>query len=358
MSKPPSLLRWIARKAHLWYDNTRTRGGAVMPLQIVRNDITTMKVDAIVNAANESLLGGGGVDGAIHRAAGPELLAECRTLNGCQTGQAKITKGYRLPARFVIHTVGPVWRGGGYGERELLVSAYRSSLEMAMANGCETVAFPLISSGVYGYPKDQALKVAVDTIGEFLLSHDMTVYLVIFDRAAYTIGGKLFADIAAYIDDRYVETHTDSRETQRRRMAMASMPMAAAEQAAATAPSGLDEALSKLDESFSQMLLRKIDECGMTDAQCYKKANIDRKLFSKIRSDVHYKPSKPTAMAFAVALELPLVEAREMLEKAGFAFSHASKFDIIVEYFIAHQNYNIFEINEALFAFDQSLLGG
>ena len=329
-----------------------------MPLQIVRNDITTMKVDAIVNAANESLLGGGGVDGAIHRAAGPELLAECRTLNGCQTGQAKITKGYRLPARFVIHTVGPIWQGGCHGERELLISAYRSSLELAMANGCETVAFPLISSGVYGYPKDQALKVAVDTIGEFLLSHDMTVYLVIFDRAAYTIGGKLFADIAAYIDDRYVEAHTDSYETQRRRMAMASMPMAAAEQAAATAPSGLDKALSKLDESFSQMLLRKIDECGMTDAQCYKKANIDRKLFSKIRSDVHYKPSKPTAMAFAVALELPLVEAREMLEKAGFAFSHASKFDIIVEYFIAHQNYNIFEINEALFAFDQSLLGG
>ena len=329
-----------------------------MPLQIVRSDITTMKVDAIVNAANESLLGGGGVDGAIHRAAGPELLAECRTLNGCKTGQAKITKGYRLPAKFVIHTVGPIWRGGGHGERELLVSAYRSSLKLALANGCETVAFPLISSGVYGYPKDQALKMAVDSIGEFLLAYDMTVYLVIFDRAAYTIGGKLFADIAAYIDDRYVDDHTDSGETQRRRMVMASMPMAAAEQAAAAAPSGLDEALSKLDESFSQMLLRKIDECGMTDAQCYKKANIDRKLFSKIRSDVHYKPSKSTAMAFAVALELPLVEAREMLEKAGFAFSHASKFDIIVEYFIAHQNYNIFEINEALFAFDQSLLGG
>lgn len=332
-----------------------------MPLHIVRNDITTMKVDAIVNAAKESLLGGGGVDGAIHRAAGPELLAECRTLGGCKTGQAKITKGYRLPAKFVIHTVGPIWRGGSYGERELLVSAYRSSLELALAHGCETVAFPLISSGVYGYPKDQALKVAVDTMGDFLLSHDMTVYLVIFDRAAYTIGGKLFADIAAYIDDRYVDAHTDSREIQRRRMAIASMPMEESEcmpAPCAMAPSGLDEALSKLDESFSQMLLRKIDEQGMTDAQCYKKANIDRKLFSKIRSDVHYKPSKPTAMAFAIALELPLEEAREMLEKAGFAFSHANKFDIIVEYFIAHRNYNIFEINEALFAFDQSLLGG
>ena len=326
-----------------------------MPLSIVRNDITTMKVDAIVNAANESLLGGGGVDGAIHRAAGPDLLKECRTLGGCKTGEAKLTRGYRLPAKFVIHTVGPIWHGGGHGEQEKLVSAYRTSLALALEQGCETVAFPLISAGAYGYPKDQALKVAVDTIGDFLLAHDMTVYLVIFDRAAYTIGGKLFADIAAYIDDRYADAHTDSRETRRRQVAMASMPMAAP--VGAVLPS-LDEALGRMDESFSQMLLRKIDERGMTDAQCYKKANIDRKLFSKIRSDVHYRPSKPTAAAFAVALELSLEEARELLGRAGFAFSHASKFDIIVEYFIARQNYNIFEINEALFAFDQSLLGG
>ena len=324
-----------------------------MPLQMVRNDITTMKVDAIVNAAKNSLLGGGGVDGAIHRAAGPELLEECRTLGGCPTGQAKITKGYRLPARYVIHTVGPIWRGGSHGERELLISAYRSSLELALEHGCQTVAFPLISSGAYGYPKDQALKVAVDTIGDFLLRHDMTVYLVIFDRAAYTIGGKLFSNIAAYIDDHYVDEHTQSR----REMSLEAEPMES-KLWCASAPFSLDEALGQLDESFSQMLLRKIDERGITDAQCYKKANIDRKLFSKIRSDVHYKPSKPTAMAFAIALELPLEEARELLQKAGFAFSHASKFDIIVEYFIAHQNYNIFEINEALFAFDQSLLGG
>ena len=331
-----------------------------MPLQIVRNDITKMRVDAIVNAANETLLGGSGVDGAIHQAAGPELLAECRTLHGCKTGQAKITKGYRLPAKFVIHTVGPVWEGGNYGERDLLVSAYRSSLELALEHRCETVAFPLISSGVFGYPKDQALKVAVDTIGDFLLQHDMTVYLVNFDKAAYTIGGKLFSDIAAYIDDRYVEEHTDSDVEQRRRRLriLASAPMPEAEAAPAAAPSSLNEALEMLDESFSQMLLRKIDEAGLTDAECYKRANVDRRLFSKIRSDIHYKPSKPTAMAFAVALELPLEEAREMLQKAGFAFSHASKFDIIVEYFIAHRNYNILEINEALFAFDQSLLGG
>ena len=325
-----------------------------MPLQIVRNDITTMAVDAIVNAANETLLGGGGVDGAIHRAAGPALLRECRTLGGCRTGEAKLTKGYRLPAQYVIHTVGPIWRDGRHGERDLLAAAYRNSLELAAAHRCRTVAFPLISSGVYGYPKDQALQVAVDTVAGFLLSHEMTVYLVIYDRTAYDFGTRLFPDIAAYIDDRYVSAHTDLRAEQARRD-LFTAPCAAAMPSAA--PS-LREAVSQLDESFSQMLLRKIDEAGMTDAQCYKKANIDRKLFSKIRSDVHYKPSKPTAMAFAVALELPLDEARDLLQKAGFAFSHASKFDIIVEYFIARGNYNIFEINEALFAFDQSLLGG
>ena len=334
-----------------------------MPLQIIRNDITKMKVDAIVNAANSSLLGGGGVDGSIHRAAGPELLAECKTLGGCKTGSAKITMGYRLPCKYVIHAVGPRWRGGKHGEREKLVSCYRTSLALAKEHGCETVAFPLISSGIYGYPKDQALKVAIDTISDFLLENDMTVYIVIFDRKAYQISEKLFSDIAAYIDDNYVDEHTDSRSMQMMRLEMLSQkepeevsfgappaPMAASART-------LDDALSQIDESFSEMLLRKIDEKGMTDAQCYKKANIDRKLFSKIRSDRLYKPSKPTALAFALGLELPLDETKEMLMKAGFALSHSNKFDIIIEYFIEHGNYNVFEINEALFAFDQSLLG-
>ena len=361
-----------------------------MPLQIIRQDITKFRCDAIVNAANETLLGGGGVDGAIHRAAGPGLLKECRTLGGCQTGQSKITKGYRLPCKYVIHTVGPVWRGGSYGERELLESCYRTALNLAAERKCESVAFPLISSGIFGYPKAEALRVAVDAIAAFLAEHDMSVYLAIFDKSGYQISKQLFADVQSYIDDHYVETHTDTGRERQRRAAMFTSGAAPdlkardsffgsvsfgevadaaskadrdesasmEENVVAGAPPSLDEMLEQIDESFSQMLLRKIDERGMTDAQCYKKANIDRKLFSKIRSDVHYRPSKPTAVAFAVALELPLDEAKDMLMKAGYALSHSSKFDIIIEYFLVSGNYNIFEINETLFAFDQSLLGG
>ena len=332
-----------------------------MPLQIVRNDITKMTVDAIVNAANSTLLGGGGVDGCIHRAAGERLLEECRTLGGCETGNAKITGAYKLPCKYVIHTVGPIYEDGNHGEKTLLESCYQKSLELAKERNCESVAFPLVSSGVYGYPKDKALKVAIDVISDFLLENEMTVYIVIFDKKAYQISEKLFSDIAEYIDDRYVDEHTAfRRESMRLNMPMQSVMADMCECYSASVPKAvsLEDAVNQIDESFSQMLLRKIDEKGMTDAQCYKKANIDRKLFSKIRGDVHYKPSKPTAIAFAIALELTLPETEDMLKKAGFALSHSNKFDIIIEYFITEGNYNIFEINEALFAFDQSLLGG
>lgn len=360
-----------------------------MPLKIVRNDITKMQVDAIVNAANESLLGGGGVDGCIHRAAGPGLLAECRTLGGCKTGGAKVTGAYNLPCKYVIHAVGPQWQGGNHKEREALVSCYETSLNLALELGCETVAFPLISSGIYGYPKDEALTVAMDTIRDFLFEQDMTVYIVIFDKKAYQIGEKLFSDITQYIDDHYVEQHSDE-EQERRRCLLINHTVFAQEccesaddalpeseeeisrektvirQKTAdsskkyfkTAPlRSLDEAVEQLDESFSEMLLRKIDERGITDTMCYKRANIDRKLFSKIRSDKFYKPSKPTVLAFAIALELSLEETKEMLGKAGFALSHSNKFDIIIEYFICQGKYDMIEINEALFCFDQGLLG-
>ncbi len=328
-----------------------------MPLHIIRNDITKVECDAIVNAANSSLLGGGGVDGAIHRAAGKELLAECRTLGGCPTGEARITKGYKLPCKYVIHTVGPVWHGGDKGEKELLEACYRNSLKLALEHDCESVAFPLISSGIYRYPKDKAMRVATDMITEFLAEHDMTVYMAIFDKKAFSVSEKLFADVKSYIDDNYVREH----ECLRRRFSgeASCAPMAASHSynAYIEDSQSLEEMISGIDESFSQMLLRKIDEKDMTDAQCYKKANIDRKLFSKIRNDVNYHPKKSTAIAFAIALELDITETRELLTKAGYTLSHSSKFDIIIEYFIINKNYNIFEINETLFAFDQVLLG-
>lgn len=344
-----------------------------MPIKIVRNDITKIECDAIVNAANSSLLGGGGVDGAIHKAAGKGLLLECMKLGGCKVGQAKLTKSYKLPSKFVIHTVGPKWKGGQNGERELLESCYRESLLLALDNKCESVAFPLISSGVYGYPKDQALKVAVDTITEFLIDHDMLVYIVVFDKSSFQISEQLFADIAFYIDDKYVDTHFIFNRT--RPDALGESTVLAEtqilpddfENCEAQVPlcpsmampkdASLEDVVNQIDKSFSQMLLCKIDEKGMTDAECYKKANVDRKLFSKIRSDINYRPSKTTALAFAIALELSLEDTQDMLMKAGFALSHSNKFDIIIEYFITHGNYNVFEINEALFAFDQSLLG-
>lgn len=336
-----------------------------MPFFIIRDDITRLHVDAIVNAANNSLLGGGGVDGAIHRAAGPKLLEECRTLGGCETGDAKITKGYSLPAKYVIHTVGPVWQGGSQGEPSLLSSCYIRSLQLAEENGCESVAFPLISAGVYGYPKKDAIDIASSQIKAFLESSDMTVYLVIFDRSSFTAAKAVDPELQSYIDEHYVNLHADSDREFRRRQKLSmqmdtcAMPQmnTALPQAMGAKPSSLKEQLKMLDESFSQCLLRRIDERGMTDAACYKKANIDRKLFSKIRSDKNYKPSKQTALAFAISLELDAEETADLLRKAGYALSPSSAFDVIIRYFIDKKIYDIYEINEALFAYDQPLLG-
>lgn len=338
-----------------------------MPLQIIRNDITKLECDAIVNAANSTLLGGGGVDGAIHRAAGNGLLLECKSLGGCKVGQAKITKGYDLPCKYVIHTVGLKWNGGNNNERELLESCYKNSLELAKENNCRSVAFPLISSGAYGYPVNDAFKIAVDTVAEFLMQNDMLVYIVVYNKDALAAGSKLFSDIAQYIDDNYVSEHPYYDSTRINAVnESVSLPKSSSliddelpmmSQSLLEDNEELNEIVITLDESFSQMLLRKIDEKGMTDSECYKKANIDRKLFSKIRSNPDYKPSKPTVIAFCIALELSIAETDEMLLKAGFALSHSNKFDVIIEYFIKRKNYNIFEINEALFEFDQNLLG-
>ena len=168
-----------------------------MPFEIIRADIIHLKVDGIVNAANETLLGGGGVDGAIHKAAGPELLEACKKLGGCQTGEAKLTQGYHLPARYVIHTVGPIWRGGDQGEEEQLRACYTNALEIARAQNMQSLAFPLISTGVFGYPKDLALKIAISVIGDFLMQHELVIYLVVYDHGAFALSEKLFNTVKA-----------------------------------------------------------------------------------------------------------------------------------------------------------------
>lgn len=331
-----------------------------MPLYIIRQDITKIKCDAIVNAANNSLLGGGGVDGAIHQAAGVELLKECKTLGGCDTGDAKITKGYNLPCKYVIHTVGPIWRGGQNGEKLLLESCYKKSLALAKENGCETVAFPLISSGVYGYPKNKALSVAAQTISEFLFDNEMTVYIVVFDKASYQISEELFDDVQEYIDDHYARRNANTRllSKSRKLIRQANADICYCEREYLM-PRGisLEDMLSEMDDNFAVTLLKLIDVKGITDVECYKKANVSKQTWYKIMNEKSYKPSKNTVIAFAIALELTLEETKHLLATVGFTLSKSSKFDIIIEYFLINGEYNIFTINEALFKFDQVCLG-
>lgn len=340
-----------------------------MPIQIVRNDITKMNVDAIVNAANNQLRPGGGVCGAIHMAAGPQLAAECKLLGGCATGAAKATFAYQLPCKYVIHTVGPVWHGGTNSEQELLTSCYKESLKLAQEKGCESIAFPLISSGIFGYPKKEALKVAMDAISDFLMENDMMVYLAVFDKAALYVGQSLFAGIQEYIDQNYVDYSEKQfaygRTLAREEVAMAedyvAQPVPAMPICEKAAPYAADESIDRwldtIDESFSEMLLRKIEEKGMKPAECYNAANVDKKLFSKIKNNQSYKPKKTTALGFAIALKLSLEETRELLMKAGMALSRSSKFDLIVEYCIVRKIYDMDVINQILYDYDQPQLG-
>ena len=331
-----------------------------MPLTIIREDITRMAVDAIVNAANKELQMGGGVRGAIFKAAGAEALqAACNKVSPIQMGKAAITPGFSLPAKYVIHAAGPVYRRWDKEKsRALLCSAYQESLRLAEEHGCKSIAFPLISSGIYGYPKDEALEVARTAIEEFLKDHEMEVFLTVFDKSSFQISKALLGDVEHYIDQHFVETRQAKQrvllQVEKEALGQA-LPMMAV---AGAAPSqGLDDLVKNLDEPFSDTLLKLIDQKGKTDVEVYKRANIDRKLFSKIRTGKGYTPKKPTILALAIALELTLEETDDLLERAGYALSHASKFDVIVEYFIVNKKYNIFEMNEVLFQYDQPLLG-
>ncbi len=395
-----------------------------MPLTFLRADITTLSCDAIVNAANTKLLPGGGVCGAIFKAAGflPLALA-CRKIGSCAVGDAVMTKGFKLKAKAIIHTVGPVYGKDPANQDRLLGDCYRNSLRLAAENGFESIAFPLISSGIYGYPKDKALNIATNAIKDFLQASetDMQVFLVVYDKASFEISRTLYEDIRSYIDEREVRPPAASRMPED---GAANMPFGApapdafpvdaapapddfpgstgkhdytakenpphdeishpqvkslprtkplsdrqtnssseavCEQASmslldALRDRSLADLLDRKSETFSEMLLRLIDEKGMTDVEVYKRANIDRKLFSKIRKK-DYVPKKATVFALIIGLRLNMDEARDLLSRAGFAFSESLRFDIIIEYFIEHNRYDIYEINETLFAFDEPLLG-
>ncbi len=356
-----------------------------MPFQIIRNDITRVKADAVVNTANPKPRVGSGTDSAVYAAAGKEqLLAQRKKIGEIAPGQAFHTDAFALNARYIIHTVGPAWVDGSHGERDILRSCYEKSLALADKLGCKSTAFPLIATGVYGFPKDEALNIALSEIGRFLLTHEMKVILVVFDRRALELSEKLVGGIEQYIDEhaahelRKTEYGGDyGSENRRRRMARQreeeALPANAmgvfeesadADEAASAAAAfpeiggkSLDEVLGGAGETFQQRLFKLIDERGLDDVTVYKKANIDRKVFSRIRCKADYRPKKKTAVAFAIALELDLATTLDLLARAGIAFSPSDSFDLIVSYFITNKNYDIYEINAALFKYGQPVLG-
>ena len=342
-----------------------------MPFEIVRNDITNMAVDAIVNTANPLPVIGLGTDSMIHEKAGPGLLAARQKIDTIEVGQAAVTPAFCLQAKYVIHTVGPVWNGGSQGEETLLRSCYDRSLQLAVAQGCKSVAFPLISTGNYGFPKDRALQIAISAFSTFLLEQEMQIYLVVFDRTSFKLSEKLFQSVASYIDEHYVDAYEfaprsaameNRRSVLRRREVerserrevggfMPCAPMPAAKSIS------LEDMLRKQDAGFTETLLRLIDQSGKKDSEIYKKALLSKQHFSKIRNNPDYKPTKPTAIALALALELDLEATRDLIGRAGYALTNSSKFDLIIRYFIEHGEYNLVEINCMLFEHDQSLLG-
>lgn len=399
-----------------------------MPFTIERNDLASVSADAIVVAANEDLQITGGVGEAVAKAAGFTNVQEaCNAIGHCPTGSAVATPAFDLPAKVIIHAVGPIWQGGSQNEVALLRDAYDAALSCAAENNAHSIALPLLSAGIYGFPADISLSVAQNAIHDYLDSHDTEIRLVLFDRTALQAGLSSYDRIAEYIDDVYVDKQLDARKKAHRTEtlsdafltaagtaygALSASPSAVSPTAASPSAailsslfssrkdteketsedlegadtqdsveavyegsltenynyeeslaretpsksSSLSDLLDSLDASFSTTLLALIDTKGMTDAQVYKRANMSRQLFSKIRSDTFYKPTKKTVLALAIALELDLSTTEDLLRRAGFALSHSNKADIIVEYFIKNNQFDIFEINATLYAFDQPIL--
>ena len=398
-----------------------------MSFKIIRNNIINVSADAIVNTANPEPTYASGVDSAIYKAAGAKkLLKERKKIGRIDVGNAEATPAFKLSAKYIIHTVGPVWQGGSAGEREAVRSCYENSLKLAKELGCESIAFPLIATGVYGFPKAEALQIAISVFSEFLVDSDMEITLVVFDEKSFVLSDKIFSGVEEFIDNNYVtkkvyeeyETEDETRillDGDRRgagprlmaARSSASMPESMSEKnfkAAEMVPQAslgrkpfrknkkiadsfeedkvtesqiecehneaiakpignngihisLDDKVAHIKDTWQENLLHLIDTKGYTDTEVYKRANVDRKLFSKIRSNVNYQPKKITAMAFALALRLNLDETKDFLSRAGYALSPSSMFDLIVEYFIENEVYDIYTINLALFKHEQQLLG-
>lgn len=386
-----------------------------MPFHIVRDDLANMRVDAVVVPANPLLIIDGGAGKSIALIAGLERMqAALDEIGECPVGNAVVTSAFDFPAKMVVHAVGPVWMGGQLGEASALASCVNAALEASVRGGAKSIAIPLLSTGAFGYPTGEAIDIETRAIRDFLEDNDIDVSLVLYDRESVRVGRSLFTDIQEYIDDVYVGEHPYDRVlapddgaiqpqdsgSQRfldasvlpqssgdrcsgivpdwsggsgnqdfegasdwrgapAETTVASLAMAvAAPLAASAAPQeSLADRLSNLDESFAQTVLRLIDEHGLTDVEVYKRANMSRQLFAKIRKDGGYRPTKKTACALAFALELDHGETLSLLSRAGFTLSHSSKFDVIIEYFLVNGVYDIFQVNEALFAYDQPLLG-
>ncbi|MBP5291548.1 MAG: macro domain-containing protein [Lachnospiraceae bacterium] len=380
-----------------------------MAFKIIRNDITKVAADAIVNTANPDPEYAAGVDGAIYAAAGAEaLLAERKKIGEMNVGQAAVTPAFALDAKYIIHTVGPAWVDGKHGEFDNLRTCYENSLRLALEYGCESIAFPLIATGVYGFPKAEALRIAISVFSDFLMNEDMEIILVVFDKESFVLSDKVFSDVDSYIDEKYaseqimeeygseeaykslsgnrlgrlfsgrgrvskaaesisyaqednaafeVEEEAEDDLADEGPHMFAAMAMSAPMKADTFAGSSLDERVSHVADTWQESLLHLIDEKGYTDTEVYKRANVDRKLFSKIRGNSAYQPKKITAVAFALALKLNLDETKDLLGRAGYALSPSSKFDLIIEYFIEHEVYDTYTINLALFDHDQPTLG-
>lgn len=344
-----------------------------MPFEIVRNDITNMQVDAIVNTANPHPVIGSGTDTMIHAKAGPQLLLARQQIGDIARGNAAITPAYNLNAKYVIHTVGPVWLDGNQGEEALLRSCYDNSLRLALEYGCQSVAFPLISTGNYGFPKDKALQIAIAVFSTFLLEHEMQIYLVVFNRDAYKLSEKLFHSVASYIDENFVEecewaVAEDNRRWNRYRRELYLREKQAVQKECMPVPCAasiselpgtddLNRFLKKKDAGFADTLMELIKESGQKNATIYKRANMSKQHFSKLINNPNVNPTKPTAIALALALELDLEQAKDLIGRAGYTLTNSSVFDLIIQYYIEHKNYNIIEINITLYEFDQSLLG-